>query len=69
MAGTLHIGDNVVIPWGVDEVRGTVAEVYGTGPARRVVVALTPELSGFVVDEPTTVALPYDVVRLDQVVA
>jgi hypothetical protein len=40
-----------------------VAEVYGTGQRRHVVVALTPELSGYVVAEPTTVALPYNEVR------
>lgn len=31
MAATgLVFGDEVIIPWGVDEVRGTVREVYGT---------------------------------------
>lgn len=63
MADKLKRGDAVVIPWGIDEVRGTVAEVYGSGRARRVVVALEPEESGFVVDEPTTVALPIGSVR------
>lgn len=59
----LEIGDTVVIPWGVDEVRGTVAEVYGSPPRVHVVVALTPELSSYVVDEPTTVTMPMSAVR------
>ncbi len=63
MAHTLKVGDAVVIPWGLDEVRGTVAEVYGPVHDRRVVVALTPEMSGFVVDEPTTVSFPVGWVR------
>ena len=63
MPDGLKRGDSVVIAWGLDEVRGTVAEVYGTGRRRHVVVALTPELSSFVVAEPTTVTLPYDEVR------
>jgi hypothetical protein len=63
MAHKFEIGDLVVIPWGLDEVRGNVAEVYGPAHDRRVVVALTPELSSWVVDEPTTVTLPADAVR------
>lgn len=55
MAGTLQLGDRVTIPWGIGQVSGTVAEVYGRVGDRQVVVALTPELSGFVVDPPTTV--------------
>ena len=69
MADTLETGDEVVIPWGLNDVHGTVAEVYGTGPLRRVVIWLTPELSSFVVDEPTTVALPYGEVRLAETAA
>lgn len=63
MSENLEIGDKVVIPWGVDEVRGTVAEVYGNPPRVHVVVALTPELSSYVVDEPTTVTMPLSAVR------
>ncbi len=60
----LAYGDEVIIPWsGHHEVRGTVREVYGTPPRVHVVVVLTPELSGSIVDEPTTVALPIDAVR------
>ena len=51
-------GDEVMIPWGSTEVRGRVNEVYGPPAQRRVNVALEPELSSFVVDEPTTVSLP-----------
>lgn len=63
MAHILEVGDVVVIPWGIAEIRGTVAEVYGPVSDRQVVVALTPETSGFVVDEPTTVAFPIHLVR------
>lgn len=61
--GQLAFGDEVVIPWGVDEVHGTVHEVYGEAPKIYVVIQLTPELSGYVVDEPTTVTLPIDAVK------
>ncbi len=69
MAHDFELGATVVIPWGIDEVRGTVAEVYGPEHDRRVVVALTPELSSYVVDERTTVSLPADAVRLAVVAA
>jgi hypothetical protein len=44
VAHKFEIGDAVVVPWGIDEVRGSVAEVYGPAHDRRVVVVLTPEL-------------------------
>jgi len=69
VAQNLELGATVVIPWGIDEVRGTVAEVYGPDDDRRVVVALSPELSSYVVDELTTVTLPADSVRLAVVAA
>ena len=59
----LSHGEEVLIPWGLDEVRGTVHEIYGTPPRVHVVVELTPELSGSVVDEVTTVTLPLDEVK------
>lgn len=59
----LAFGEEVIIPWGLDEVRGTVREVYGRPPRVQVVIDLTPELTGSVVDEPTTVTLPLDAVR------
>lgn len=59
----LSYGDEVVVPWGVDEVHGTVREAYGPAARRRVIIDLTPELTGTVVDEQTTVSLPLDRVR------
>jgi len=59
----LHYDDDVMIQWGFTEVRGRVAEVYGPPSLRRVVVALEPELSSYVVAEATTVALPIANVR------
>ena len=60
----LAYGDEVLIPWGFDEdVRGRVQEVYGPPARRHVVVLLTPELSGSVVDEPSTVSMPIDAVK------
>jgi hypothetical protein len=60
----LAFGDEVLVPWGPEyDVRGTVQEVYGPPARRHVVVRLTPELSGPVVDEPTTVAMPIDAVK------
>lgn len=63
MVDEMSHGDEVLIPWGLDEVRGRVHEVYGSPPRRQVVVELTPELSGSVVDERTTVTLPIEAVR------
>ena len=45
------------------EVRGTIAEIYGNAARAHVVIELTPEVSGDVVDEPTTVSLPLESVR------
>lgn len=60
----LAYGAEVVIPWGFDaHVRGTVEEVYGPPTRRHVIVRLTPELSGAIVDEPSTVSMPIDSVR------
>ncbi|HEV2362214.1 MAG TPA: hypothetical protein VGS21_10970, partial [Acidimicrobiales bacterium] len=56
----LKVGDEVTIAWGLDEIRGRITEIYGTAPRLQVVVELTPELSGYVVDRPTTVSLPAD---------
>lgn len=65
MADTeLTYGDEVLVPWGFeDDVRGTVQEIYGPPARRHVVVLLTPELSGSVVDEPSTVSMPIDAVK------
>jgi hypothetical protein len=56
-------GDHVQVPWGFTEVRGTVQEVYGPPGRRQVVVLLPPELSGDIVDEPSTVSVPIDAVK------
>jgi len=69
MSDELEVGDTVIIPWGLDEVRGCAVEVYGTPPRRKIVVELTPELSSYVVAEPTTIALSIDVVRKADVAA
>jgi hypothetical protein len=63
MKDDLQLGDLVAFQWGVAEVHGTVAEVYGQRGRRRVVLALDPETTGYMVDEPTTVALSVDDVR------
>ena len=54
-------GDLVEIPWGPrNAVRATVHEVYGQPGRRHVVVLLTPDVSGYVVDKPTTLSLSID---------
>lgn len=63
MGNDLKVGEVVVFLWGISEVLGTVAEVYGRKGNRQVVIALDPEQSGYVVDEPTTVSLPISEVR------
>lgn len=63
MKDELHYGDLVAFRWGTGEVNGTVRELYGHKEDRRVVLTLTPEISGYVVDEPTTVALSVEDVR------
>ncbi len=44
-------------------VRARVREVYGQTGHRHVLVLLTPEVSGYVVAEPTTLSLPIGKVR------
>lgn len=56
-------GDEVAISWGLAEVHGTIHEIYGPPTRRHVVIMLTPEVSGDVVDEPTTVSVPLDAVK------
>lgn len=51
-------GEIVEIPWGPrGAVCATVHEVYGQPDRRHVVVLLTPEVSGYIVAEPTTLSL------------
>lgn len=59
----LSYGDEVAIDWGLDEVHGTVHEVYGPPGRRHVVIMLSPEVSGDIVSEPTTVSVPLDAVK------
>ena len=60
----LRLGDQVFIPWGFEsDVCGTVHEIYGPPGRRHVVVLLTPETSGSVVDDPSTVSMPLSAVR------
>lgn len=62
----LRPGDEISIPWGLTRVKGIVEEVYGPAKDRRVLVLLTPEVSG-VVSEPTTVSVHHeDVERVKQ---
>ena len=61
---TLAFGDEVLLPWGFQEdVRGTVQEIYGPPGRRHVLILLSPEVSGSIVDEPATVSMPIDAVR------
>ncbi|MDZ7733354.1 MAG: hypothetical protein U5R31_09785 [Acidimicrobiia bacterium] len=59
----MKLGDEVVIPWGIDEVHGILIEIYGHEPKVRAVIELRPGLSDWVVDEPETVVLDLDQVR------
>lgn len=63
MTDDVQEGDEVMVPWGLDEVRGVVVETYGPPGRPQVVVCLSPEMSGYVVDEATTVTVPRDAVR------
>lgn len=59
----LEFGGEIIISWGLDEVHGTGHEIYGEEPRVQVVVMLTPELSGNIVAEATTVVVPLGEVR------
>lgn len=65
-ATKLAYGEEVLIPWGLDEVRGTVREIYGQAGREHVIIDLTPELTGTVVFEATTVSLPIASVKRAQ---
>ena len=45
MKDDLKVGDVVAFLWGVAEVRGTVAEVYGQKGHRQVVISLDPDVT------------------------
>lgn len=55
-------GDVVEFRWGISEAYGRVIEVYGEPHNRQVVIMIDPEMSDYVVDEPTTISLPIDFV-------
>ncbi len=56
----LAYGDLVAAQVGLIEYRGTVKEIYGPDERRKAVVWLTPEISGYIVDEPTTTVFDID---------
>jgi hypothetical protein len=60
---TPTVGETVALPWGLGEIFGKVAEIYGSGLRVQVVIELLPELSSHVVDEPTTVTFPIDAIH------
>ncbi len=62
-------GAVVSFPWGLGEMRGTVVEIYGPPGRQQVLIELTPDLSGDIVDEPTTVSFPLDAITLSPAVA
>ena len=63
MAAEPKFGDVVDVLWGLNTVAGKVINVYGPPLRRHVTIELTPELSSYVVDEPTTVSVPLSAVR------
>lgn len=65
----LQAGDEVVVPWGVDEVLGKIIVLYGDAPRIQVVIELQPELSSFVVAETTTITLPLSAIRRSRAAA
>lgn len=57
-------GDLVLVTWGLDgDVSAEVVQVYGPPARRHVLVRLTPDLSGDVVAEPTTLSVPLDAIK------
>lgn len=59
MEKELRLRDLVAFYWGEIEVHGKVREVYGDDPNLRVVIDLTPAVSGDIFDE-TTVVVPIE---------
>jgi hypothetical protein len=57
---TLSVGQLVSVPWGLDELEGTVLRIYSTGIGERVVVAV--HVPGASEDE-TTLTLPIESVE------
>lgn len=54
----------VLVEWGLEgHVAADVVEVYGPPARRHVLVRLTPDVSGDVVDEPVTLSVPLHAVK------
>ena len=68
-ATDLAFCDLVDVAWGLGTVVGQVINLYGPPHRRHVTVELTPELSSYVVDEPTTVSVPLSAVQRHNAVA
>lgn len=57
-------GAKVQVQWGLDGyVEAEVVEVYGPPTRRHVLVCLTPELSGDIVDDRKTLSVPLAAVK------
>lgn len=61
---SLKIGDRVRVPWGLDELIGTVVEVYGPPGPPSVLVEVPVEGASGEVLEQTTVSYPASALEL-----
>jgi hypothetical protein len=66
MAQGLSVGDIVLFPHSGGMSKGSVREIYGDPPRVKVVITMTPELTGEEIEEPTTVVWPIERVSLVQ---
>lgn len=67
MAARLSVGDIVLFPRAGGYLsKGCVEEIYGDPPRVMVVIAMTRELTGEEIEEPTTVVWPIERVSLVQ---
>lgn len=58
------LGERVLVEWGLaGQVHAEVAQVYGPPALRHVLVRLSPEVTGDVVDEPVTISVPVEAVH------
>lgn len=65
MASTsFNIGDQVLVPWGLSEVVGTVVEVYGPPEHQSVIVAVPVTGSTGETLDSTAVSYPADSLKL-----
>lgn len=63
----LRPNDQVLVDFGLEgQVRTEVEQVYGPPGRRHVLVRLSPEVSGDVVDEPVTISVPLAAVNAVQ---